>query len=109
LHPPTHSAVTAVALLADAARTNQTWLRTLLGRVVPPDAEHIDEPTLELLARTAAYRHRWHITGPTPLGIAATTEHQARESADLIHAVDTAIGQTERIEVAGHEPQGLGI
>jgi hypothetical protein len=114
LHPPGNEAAEPDALLADAARTNEAWLRVLLSHLVMPDAEHVDEPTLTLLVRIAAYRDRWHISGPAPLGHGSTTEDQALDSAALLHAVHAATGRdgksTQRIEVADREPsQGLGI
>ena len=79
------------ALLAHAARTNQAWLRVVLSRLLPPDADHIASPTIELLGDVAAYRDRWRVTHPAPLGLAADTEEQARDLKDLAQKVDAAL------------------
>jgi conjugative relaxase-like TrwC/TraI family protein len=115
LYPPSDDEATPHALLADAARTNQSWLRTLLGHLVAPDAEHVDIPVADLLALTAAHRAQWHVAGPTPFGPAATDVHQARQAAELLHAIRTTISQhatagPERTEIPDREPaQELGI
>jgi hypothetical protein len=80
------------ALLADAARNNEAWLRVLLSHLVPTQAGGIDDAAIIVLARTANYRHRWHVP-PTPLGVAATDDDQAREAAELRQVISATAGE----------------
>jgi hypothetical protein len=77
--------------LASAARTNQAWLRTTLGRLVPPDTDQLPPPTIQLLGDIATYRDRWNVTHPAPLGLAADAEDQATELADLAQNLSAAL------------------
>ena len=79
------------ALLAHAVRTNQAWLRVVLSRLLPPDADHVASPTIELLGDVAAYRDRWRVTHPAPLGLAADTEEQAQDLRDLAQKVNATL------------------
>jgi conjugative relaxase-like TrwC/TraI family protein len=80
------------SFLADAARTNQAWLRTALSRLVPPESDHVAPPIIELLGDVASYRDRWHITHPSPLGLAADTDEQARELRNITQGLQAALG-----------------
>jgi hypothetical protein len=92
LGTPAISPTDSRSLLADAARTNQVWLRTALSRLVPPDADHVAQPIIELLGDVASYRDRWHITHPAPLGLAADTDEQARELRNITQGFQAALG-----------------
>lgn len=80
----------AAALLATAARAGQPWVRGLLGTLLPADAIDVDDTTRDVLGRVAVYRHRWHVTHPDPLGLAASTSTQATERAALAEALAAA-------------------
>lgn len=80
------------SLLADAARTNQAWLRVALSRFVPPGADRATPLAVELLGDIAAYRARWQERHPAPLGIAAHTDEQARELDVLAERVHAGLG-----------------
>jgi hypothetical protein len=73
--------------LVAAARAAQPWLRAALSELLPPDVDHVSPPVVELLDVIANYRGRWQITHPSPLGLAATTDEQAQNRADLIHRI----------------------
>jgi len=90
------------ALLAAAARTNQAWLRVVLGHLAPPDADHVTPPVVELLIAVAAYRDRWHVTHLSPLGLAADTDEQARDLADLIQSIDGGLAVRDEPFPADH-------
>ncbi|MGE3689386.1 MAG: MobF family relaxase [Acidimicrobiia bacterium] len=79
--------------LAAAATEGESWLVTLTAGLVPTDATTIDAAAEQLLADVAGYRHRWAVTGPLPLGDAATDVDQANERALLAIAIDHAIGE----------------
>jgi hypothetical protein len=52
------------------------------------DAITVDPATERLLADVAGYRHRWQVTGPSPLGDGARDVDQANERALLTLAID---------------------
>jgi conjugative relaxase-like TrwC/TraI family protein len=110
LGAPGNSRTDSRALLADAARTNQAWLRTALSRLLPPEADHVAQPIIELLGDIASYRDRWHITHPAPLGLAADTDVQARELFDITRCLRAALSDRSQAvadiaELAGQEAQ----
>jgi hypothetical protein len=74
--------------LAPAATRSERWLISLVGHVTTADATGLDGATERLLADVASYRHRWHVTDPTPLGDAAIDIDQANERAVLAIAIE---------------------
>jgi hypothetical protein len=90
--------------LAAAATDGESWLVTLAAHLVPTDGATIDAAAEQLLADVAGYRHRWTVTGPRPLGDAATDIDQANERALLAIAIDHTIGQES---VALEDPWGI--
>jgi hypothetical protein len=90
--------------LATAATESHPWLVTLTAHLAAADASSIDSETERLLADVAGYRHRWAVTGPLPLGDAATDIDQANERAVLALAIDQAIGERS---VVVDDPWGI--
>ncbi len=89
----------ATALLDTALNEKQTWIKAL--GTPPKDAKIA--ATWRRLARTvAAYRDRYNITGPTPLGTPAEHDTQKIDAARAKTALDRARGIARG---AGEEPQ----
>ncbi|MGH9228316.1 MAG: MobF family relaxase [Acidimicrobiales bacterium] len=78
--------------LAAAADAGEAWLVTLTGQLVAPDAASADPATERLLADVAGYRHRWAVTGATPLGEGTFDVDQAAERTVLTLAINHAAG-----------------
>ena len=78
--------------LAAAADAGEAWLVTLTGQLVAPDAASADPATQRLLADVAGYRHRWAVTGATPLGEGTFDVDQAAERTVLTLAINHAAG-----------------
>lgn len=91
--------------LAAAANEGESWLVTLTAHLVPADVATIDAAAEQLLADVAGYRHRWAVTGPLPLGDAATDIDQANERDLLAIAIDHTVAEFS-IEV--DDPWGMG-
>lgn len=73
----------ATALLQDAIRTQPTWLH---GLGTPPADQRLHARWLSAVRVVAAYRDRWNIQSPQPLGnapesIEQATHHRRAESA----------------------------
>ncbi len=76
--------------LARAASDGQPWLVTLASRLTAADQDTPTAEVAQLLGDIAGYRHRWDITHPDPLGIAARDPEQAAERMLLSLAIDHA-------------------
>ncbi len=92
-------------MLAEAARTDQPWLRNLAGHLVQADTVEVGDVALDLLVRTAAHRQRWRITHPDPLGPPATSIAEATEKA----ALRAALGNTLMPQVPQRSGAGVGL
>ncbi len=76
--------------LAAAATATETWLVTLAAQITAPDSDSIDPATEALLADIAAYRQRWAVTTPFPLGDGALDLDQADHRTLLTLAINHA-------------------
>ena len=92
--------LTAVAdsAVAAAAANDERWLHSVLSALVPPDSDTVDDATRVALAEIAAYRQRWQITHPDPLGVAASTVHQAAERAEVAAVLAEALRSSTAVE-----------
>ena len=84
--------------LAAAAGDGDPWLVTLAAQLAEADATSVDPAIERLLADAAGYRHRWAVTGPLPLGDAATDIDQANERRLLTIAIDHAAGADTELD-----------
>ncbi|MGE3448830.1 MAG: ATP-dependent RecD-like DNA helicase [Microbacteriaceae bacterium] len=82
-------AASAHPLLASAAQESEPWLPTLVAQIVDGSAT-IDPAIEQLLGDVAAYRQRWVVSSPCPLGEGAVSLDQADELALLSLATDQA-------------------
>lgn len=76
--------------LAHAADEGAPWLVTLAAQVIPADGSPATAGAVQLLGDVAGYRHRWDVTHPEPLGLAAADPEQAAERTLLTIAIDHA-------------------
>lgn len=76
--------------LADAASDREPWLVTLAAQLTSTETSSPSADVVQLLGDVAGYRHRWDITHPDPLGVAARDPEQAAERKLLAIAIDQA-------------------
>jgi conjugative relaxase-like TrwC/TraI family protein len=76
--------------LAQAATDAESWLIRLATALVPSEGT-LDAEPIGLLGDVAAYRHRWHIDHPDPLGVTAWDPDQAAERELLAAAIQGAL------------------
>lgn len=75
--------------LAQAANDAQPWLIRLASQLVPSEGTLREEST-GLLGDVAAYRQRWQVDHPDPLGVSAWDPEQAAERELLAAAIQQA-------------------
>jgi len=76
--------------LAHAANEGAPWLVTLAAQLNLTDGSPATAGVEQLLGDVASYRHRWGVTHPDPLGLAAADPEQAAERSLLTIAIDHA-------------------
>jgi len=76
--------------LAHAAAQGASWLVTLAAQLIPADGSPATASVEQLLRDVTGYRHRWDVTHPDPLGLAAANPEQAAERSLLTIAIDHA-------------------
>ncbi len=76
--------------LAHAAQEGASWLATLAAQLIPAHGPPATAGVEQLLGDVASYRHRWGVTHPDPLGLAAADPEQAAERSLLTIAIDHA-------------------
>jgi len=98
--------------LAHAAEEGAPWLVTLAARLILADGSPATAGAVQLLGDVAGYRHRWGITHPDPLGVAAADPEQAAERSLLTIAIDHADDHAhpdQTAAVAGAERDSLTL
>jgi hypothetical protein len=86
-------------LLVRAAGRDERWIRTLASRLVGGDGR-LDRAGTALLDEIASYRAWWDVDHPDPLGLAATTDEQARERERLAAEIEDRSRALPRAETA---------
>lgn len=76
--------------LARAANEREPWLVSLASRLTVADHDGPTTDVAQLLGDVAGYRHRWDISHPDPLGVAARNPEQTAERMVLSHAISQA-------------------
>lgn len=74
--------------IAAPAATHERWLDTLAANLATADPRVPDPGSIALITDVAHYRQRWSVTGPDPLGPAASSPEQAAERHILQLAIE---------------------